>query len=89
MGSFAAGVFALLPYFALWDAPKQPLELPPKKEDLVRAIALRPHPPAALPPVALAPLAWHEARGSGVMLGDRRADQEIGRTDRGAGQKCR
>lgn len=32
--SFAAGVFALLPYFALWDAPKEKLELPPKKEDL-------------------------------------------------------
>ena len=33
--SFAAGFFALLPYFALWDAPKEPLQLPPKKEDLV------------------------------------------------------
>ena len=36
--SFAAGVFALLPYFALWDAPKEKLELPPKKEDLVRSL---------------------------------------------------
>jgi len=34
--SFATGIFALLPYFAIWDAPKKPLELPPNKSELVR-----------------------------------------------------
>ena len=40
--SFATGVFALLPYFAVWDAPKKALELPPKKSELVRLPSAQP-----------------------------------------------
>jgi hypothetical protein len=40
--SFATGIFALLPYFAIWDAPKKPLQLPPKKAELVRRSSPQP-----------------------------------------------
>lgn len=31
-GSFAFGAFSLLPYFALWTAPREPVEMPSMKE---------------------------------------------------------
>ena len=36
VGSFAFGIFALAPYFALWELPKGKPQAPPAKADLVR-----------------------------------------------------
>ena len=38
VGSFAFGIFALAPYFALWEPPKEKLQAPPAKVDLVRSL---------------------------------------------------
>ena len=38
IGSFAFGIFALAPYFALWEPPKEKPQAPPAKADLVRLL---------------------------------------------------
>ena len=38
VGSFAFGIFALAPYFALWEPPEEKPQVPPAKADLVRLL---------------------------------------------------